>query len=35
MIIGNIEHLDRIPYLPQKLKNAIEYVRDNVNANTH
>lgn len=34
MIIGNIEHLDRIPYLPQKLKNAIEYVRDNVNANT-
>lgn len=34
MIIGNIEHLNHVPYLPLKLKNAIEYVRDNVNANT-
>lgn len=34
MIIGNIEHLELVPYLPAKLKNAIEYVRDNVNSNT-
>lgn len=34
MIIGNIEHLELVPYLPAKLKHAIEYVRDNVNSNT-
>lgn len=34
MIIGNIEHLDRVPFLPKKLQTAIEYVRDNVNSNT-
>lgn len=34
MIIGNIKHLDLVPYLPTKLKQAIEYVRDNVNGNT-
>lgn len=34
MIIGNIEHLELTPYLPQKLKGAIEYIKDNVNSNT-
>ncbi|WP_392560466.1 YhcH/YjgK/YiaL family protein [Orbus mooreae] len=34
MIIGNIEHLDLTPYLPKKIKDAIEYVKDNVNSNT-
>lgn len=34
MIIGNIEHLDLTPYLPTKIKDAIEYVKDNVNSNT-
>ncbi|WP_392561676.1 YhcH/YjgK/YiaL family protein [Orbus sturtevantii] len=34
MIIGNIEHLSLVPYLPIKLKNTIEYIRDNVNNNT-
>lgn len=34
MIIGNVQHLDLVPYLPVKLKNAIEYIRDNVNSNT-
>lgn len=34
MIIGNTEHLALVPYLPAKLKHAIEYIRDNVNSNT-
>ncbi|RKS86966.1 biofilm protein TabA [Orbus hercynius] len=34
MIIGNIEYLELVPYLPAKIKQAIEYVRDNVNGNT-
>lgn len=34
MIIGNVEHLDLVPYLPIKLKDAIEYIRDNINSNT-
>jgi len=34
MIVGNIEHLNLVPYLPKKLKYAIEYIRDNVNGNT-
>lgn len=34
MIIGNIHHLELVPYLPPKIKQAIEYVRDNINSNT-
>lgn len=34
MIIGSIEHLELTPYLPARLKNAIEYIRDNVNSST-
>ncbi|MBI0028203.1 hypothetical protein B6D12_06805 [Gilliamella apicola] len=34
MIIGNIEHLDLTPYLPQKLKHAIELVKQQINDNT-
>lgn len=34
MIIGNIEHLNLIPYLPTKLKEAIETVKKQVNDNT-
>lgn len=34
MIIGNIEHLDLLPYLPIKLKEAIEFIKNNVNQNT-
>ena len=34
MIIGNIEHLELIPYLPNKLKHAIETVKKEVNDNT-
>lgn len=34
MIIGNIEHLNLIPYLPTKLKEAIETVKQQVNDNT-
>ena len=34
MIIGNIEHLDLIPYLPTKLKEAIETVKQQVNDST-
>lgn len=34
MIIGNIEHLDLTPYLPQKLKYAIELVKQQINDNT-
>lgn len=34
MILGNINHLDLIPYLPAKIKRSIEYIKDNVNSNT-
>lgn len=34
MILGNINHLDLIPYLPTKIKQSIEYIKDNVNSNT-
>ncbi|OCG24706.1 toxin-antitoxin biofilm protein TabA [Gilliamella sp. wkB108] len=34
MIIGNINHLGLVPYLPAKIKQSIEYVKDNVNSNT-
>ncbi|OCG21183.1 MULTISPECIES: YhcH/YjgK/YiaL family protein [unclassified Gilliamella] len=34
MIIGNINHLGLVPYLPEKIKQSIEYIKDNVNSNT-
>ncbi|WP_159565396.1 YhcH/YjgK/YiaL family protein [Budvicia diplopodorum] len=34
MIIGNIHHLGLTPYLPAKLKEAIEYVKKNINQDT-
>ncbi|WP_294834447.1 YhcH/YjgK/YiaL family protein [uncultured Gilliamella sp.] len=34
MIIGNIEHLDLVPYLPEKLRQAIETVQQQVNDKT-
>ncbi|KDN09587.1 YhcH/YjgK/YiaL family protein [Gilliamella sp. Imp1-1] len=34
MILGNINHLGLIPYLPEKIKQSIEYIKDNVNNNT-
>jgi biofilm protein TabA len=34
MILGNVNHLDLVPYLPAKIKQSIEYVKDNVNSNT-
>lgn len=34
MIIGNINHLGLVPYLPTKIKQSIEYIKDNVNSNT-
>jgi biofilm protein TabA len=34
MIIGNINHLRLVPYLPEKIKQSIEYIKDNVNRNT-
>lgn len=34
MLIGNIDHLDLVPYLPAKLKDAIEYVKKNINQDT-
>ncbi|OCG08012.1 toxin-antitoxin biofilm protein TabA [Gilliamella sp. wkB178] len=34
MIIGNINYLDLVPYLPAKIKQSIEYVKNNVNDNT-
>ena len=34
MIIGNINHLNLVPYLPAKIKQSIEYIKDNVNQNT-
>ncbi|MWN05661.1 YhcH/YjgK/YiaL family protein [Gilliamella sp. Pas-s95] len=34
MILGNINHLRLVPYLPSKIKQSIEYIKDNVNINT-
>lgn len=34
MILGNINHLGLVPYLPEKIKQSIEYIKDNVNNNT-
>lgn len=34
MIIGNVNHLDLVPYVPAKLKSAIDYVKNNINNNT-
>lgn len=34
MIIGNINHLELVPYLPAEIKQAIEYIKDNINNNT-
>lgn len=34
MILGQIEQLDLLPYLPQKIKQAIEWIRDEVHENT-
>ncbi|MDR0807050.1 MAG: YhcH/YjgK/YiaL family protein [Enterobacteriaceae bacterium] len=34
MITGNIHHLDLVPYLPAKLKDAIEYIKKNINQDT-
>lgn len=34
MITGNIHHLDLVPYLPAKLKEAIEYVKKNITQDT-
>ncbi|NUF49469.1 YhcH/YjgK/YiaL family protein [Gilliamella sp. ESL0250] len=34
MILGNINHLRLVPYLPSKIKQSIEYIQDNVNINT-
>ncbi|EHD23323.1 MULTISPECIES: YhcH/YjgK/YiaL family protein [Brenneria] len=34
MITGNIHHLELVPYLPVKLRDAIEYVKRNITAVT-
>ncbi|ANI30794.1 toxin-antitoxin biofilm protein TabA [Yersinia entomophaga] len=34
MITGNIHHLDLLPYFPQPLRAAIEYVKQHINAET-
>ncbi|RLM21391.1 toxin-antitoxin biofilm protein TabA [Brenneria alni] len=34
MITGNIHHLELVPYLPAKLREAIEYVKQNITADT-
>ncbi len=34
MIIGNIHHLALLPYLPAQLRDAIEYVKSHINADT-
>lgn len=34
MITGNIHHLDLVPYLPAKLRAAIDYVKQHINAQT-
>ncbi|AIN16949.1 yhcH/YjgK/YiaL family protein [Yersinia rochesterensis] len=34
MITGNIHHLELVPYLPAQLKEAIEYVKSHITAET-
>src|SRR5476649_2995156 len=34
MITGNIHHLELVPYLPAKLRDAIEYVKQHITAET-
>ncbi|MGI8470738.1 YhcH/YjgK/YiaL family protein [Pectobacterium brasiliense] len=34
MITGNVHHLELVPYLPAKLRDAIEYVKQNITADT-
>ncbi|QIQ22231.1 YhcH/YjgK/YiaL family protein [Zophobihabitans entericus] len=34
MLTGNIHHLDLVPYLPKQLRQAIEYLKNNINDNT-
>ncbi|MCG8709890.1 YhcH/YjgK/YiaL family protein [Brenneria sp. 4F2] len=34
MITGNIHHLELVPYLPAKLREAIEYVKRSITADT-
>ncbi|AKJ41276.1 YhcH/YjgK/YiaL family protein [Pragia fontium] len=34
MITGNIHHLELVPYLPAKLKDAIEYIKKNIHPDT-
>ncbi|WP_413736048.1 YhcH/YjgK/YiaL family protein [Sodalis sp. RH21] len=34
MITGNINHLDLVPYLPAKLREAIEYVKQHITPET-
>ncbi|CFQ85584.1 MULTISPECIES: YhcH/YjgK/YiaL family protein [Yersinia] len=34
MITGNIHHLELVPYLPAQLKDAIEYVKSHITAET-
>lgn len=34
MITGNIHHLELVPYLPAKLREAIEYVKANITVDT-
>ncbi|NDL65086.1 YhcH/YjgK/YiaL family protein [Acerihabitans arboris] len=34
MITGNIHHLELVPYLPAKLREAIEYVKQHITAET-
>lgn len=34
MLTGNVHHLDLVPYLPKKLREAIEYLNNNINDNT-
>ncbi|XBS70079.1 YhcH/YjgK/YiaL family protein [Acerihabitans sp. KWT182] len=34
MITGNIHHLDLVPYLPATLRDAIEYVKNHITADT-
>lgn len=34
MITGNVNHLELLPYLPAQLKQAIQYVMANFNADS-
>lgn len=34
MILGNIEHLELVPYLPHNLKKAIEFIKTEIHAQT-